>query len=61
MKKLLLVCALTIFAVLPALAADSPWIGNWKLDPAKSHFIGDTFTYSKAANGMMHFSDGRHY
>lgn len=58
MKKLLLVCALTVFAVLPALAADSPWAGTWTLDLNKSHFTGDTFTYSKAANGMMHFSDG---
>jgi hypothetical protein len=58
MKKLLLVCALAIFAVLPALAADNPWIGTWTLDLNKSHFTGNTFTYSKAANGMMHFSDG---
>jgi hypothetical protein len=58
MKKLLLVCALAAFAVLPALAADNPWVGTWKLDPAKSHFTGDTFTYSKNADGMMHFSDG---
>lgn len=58
MKKLSLVCALVFFAALPALAAENPWIGTWKLDPAKSHFTGDTFTYSKAANGMMHYSDG---
>jgi hypothetical protein len=41
-----------------AFAADSPWVGTWKLDPAKSHFTGDTFTYSKAANGLMRYSDG---
>lgn len=58
MKKLILACALAAFAALPALAADNPWIGTWKLDTAKSHFTGDTFTFSKAANGMMHFSDG---
>ena len=58
MKKFFLVCALTAFAALPSLAADSPWAGTWKLDLAKSNFTGDTFTYSKAANGMMHFSDG---
>src|SRR5271168_948167 len=58
MKKLLLVCALTVFGALPALAADNPWVGTWKLDPAKSHFTGDTFTYSKATNGRIHFSDG---
>jgi hypothetical protein len=58
MKKLLLVCALTIFAIVPAFAADNPWVGTWKLDIAKSTFTGNTFTYSKTANGMMHYSDG---
>src|SRR5271170_5840362 len=58
MKKLLLVCALAFVAVLPAIAADNPWVGTWKLDIAKSTFTGDTFTYSKTANGMMHYSDG---
>jgi hypothetical protein len=43
---------------LPALAADSPFTGTWKLDPSKSHLTGDTFTYSKAPNGMMHYDDG---
>ena len=41
-----------------ALAADSPWNGTWNLDKAKSHFAGDTFSFSKAANGMVHYSDG---
>ena len=49
----------TIAAVtLPALAADNPWFGTWKLDPAKSHMTGDTFTYSKVAGGMDHYSNG---
>lgn len=43
---------------MPAFAADNPWFGTWKLDPAKSHMTGDTFTYSKTANGMDHFSNG---
>lgn len=58
MKRLFLAFSLAAFAVLPALAADNPWVGTWKLDPAKSHFTGDTFAYSEAPNGMMHFSDG---
>jgi hypothetical protein len=58
MKRSLLICALMLLAIAPAFAADSPWVGTWKLDPSKSHFTGDTFTYSKASNGMMHFSDG---
>jgi hypothetical protein len=56
-RKLLcvaLLCATTGFAV----AAENPWVGTWKLDPAKSHFTGDTFTYSKTPKGMMHYSDG---
>jgi hypothetical protein len=58
MKKLLLVCACFALFTLSSFAAENPWAGTWKLDVAKSHFTGDTFTYSKAANGMMHYSDG---
>ena len=58
MKALILSCSLAAFACGTALAAESPWVGTWKLDVAKSNFTGDTFTYSKGANGLMHFSDG---
>jgi hypothetical protein len=58
MRKFLLALALLAVPVLSAAAADNPWVGSWKLDPAKSQFTGDTFTYSKAANGLLHFSDG---
>ena len=58
MKKLLLACALFATSFLSALAADNPWIGTWKLDLAKSQFTGETFSYSKSANGLMHYSDG---
>src|SRR5215475_6461373 len=58
MKALTLSLSLAAFACGSALAADSPWVGTWKLDPAKSHFTGDTFSYSKAANGMLRYSDG---
>ncbi len=58
MKKALLILCLTASCALPALAAENLWLGTWKLDVAKSHFTGDTFTYSKAADGKMHFSDG---
>ena len=48
-----------LFALtLSAFAADSPWSGTWKLDPAKSKFTGDTFTFSRSADGMMHYSNG---
>lgn len=58
MKKLLLACALFSLTSLCAIAADNPFTGTWKLDLAKSHFTGDTFTYTKTASGMMHYSDG---
>ncbi len=58
MRKLVLAAALCTLSSLTALAAENPWAGTWKLNPAKSHFTGETFTYSRSANGMMHYSDG---
>jgi hypothetical protein len=58
MRKLLLTAAVLALSALSVRAADSPWAGNWKLDPAKSKFTGETFTWSKTANGMYHYSDG---
>jgi len=56
--KALMLCSLAALTCGSALAADSPWVGTWKLDPAKSHFTGDTFSYSQAANGMLRYADG---
>jgi hypothetical protein len=51
MKRLLslaMVCtALTLTAQTP-----SPWNGTWKLDRAKSHLTGSTYTLSKGPDGM---------
>jgi len=58
MRKLLLAAALVVLPVVSALGAGNPWVGTWKLDLAKSMFTGDTFTYSKSANGLYHYSDG---
>ena len=58
MKKLLLACVMLVLPSLAALAAENPWVGTWKLDPSKSHLVGDTFDYSKAKNGLIHYSDG---
>jgi hypothetical protein len=52
------VLCMTAAVAVPAFAADNPWFGTWKLDPSKSHMTGDTFTYSKTASGMNHFSNG---
>lgn len=46
------------WTTLPVFADNNPWVGTWKLDKAKSHLAGQTFTYSKGANGLDHFSDG---
>jgi hypothetical protein len=58
MKKIMLAIAVVALSAVSAAAADNPWTGKWKLDLTKSDFAGDTFTYSQAANGMYHFSDG---
>ncbi len=41
-----------------AFAAESPWVGTWKLDKAKSQLTGETFTVSKKPNGAMHLDSG---
>ncbi len=58
MKKILLLCALLALPAGAVLAADSPWTGTWKLDAAKSHFTGQTFTYSKGPGDLLHYEDG---
>lgn len=57
MKVTLLLCSLL---TLPCgvMAAESPWTGTWKLDPAQSHLAGDTFSYSKGPGDQLHYSDG---
>lgn len=40
------------------LAVGSPWNGTWKLNEAKSHMTGDTFTYSQAPGGKTRYSNG---
>ncbi|HEY8051497.1 MAG TPA: hypothetical protein VIE42_01665 [Steroidobacteraceae bacterium] len=41
-----------------ASTADSPWTGTWRLDAARSHFTGQTFTYSKSPGQLLHYDDG---
>jgi hypothetical protein len=40
-----------------ALAADSPFAGNWKLNIEKSKLAGSTFTYTATATGFQ-YSNG---
>jgi hypothetical protein len=58
MKMTLILCSVLALQTGSALAADSPWSGTWKLDPAQSHFTGDTFTLAKGPGNMLHYSDG---
>jgi hypothetical protein len=58
MKKLLLACVMLVLPSFGAFAAESPWVGTWKLDPSKGHLVGDTFDYTKTKNGLIHYSDG---
>jgi hypothetical protein len=34
-------------------AADAPWVGKWKLNPAKSQLTGETLTIEKTSSGMI--------
>lgn len=42
-------------------AADSPFIGTWKLNPAKSKFTGESMTFEKTADGMRFSAAGESY
>jgi len=40
-----------------AAATGNPLAGTWKLNPAKSRFTGDTFTYTATASGFHYTND----
>lgn len=46
-------CLLAIVSCCALAGAQSAFVGNWKLNQAKSHLTGDTVTYSTAADGTM--------
>jgi len=48
--------ALSLSAAIPAVA-QSPWNGTWKLNQAKSHMTGQSYTVTKNGN-MYHYTDG---
>jgi hypothetical protein len=55
------ISALTLAAALAvsgAAFAESPFVGFWKMDVAKSSFTGDTMTYTKTATGYRYFNGG---
>jgi hypothetical protein len=42
-------------------AADSPWDGTWKFNPAKSKLTGYTFSYKALPGGKLQFSNGAQF
>jgi hypothetical protein len=52
-------CATALaLSAIPCFAAGSSWDGTWKLNQAKSHLTGDTFTIEAKGHGMLHYSNG---
>jgi hypothetical protein len=47
---------LVAFGAIAIAAADPPYVGKWKFNPAKSTLTGDTVTIENSADGMMQFS-----
>jgi hypothetical protein len=42
-------------------AADSPWDGTWKLNPAKSKLTGYTFSYKALPGGKLQYDNGAQF
>ena len=40
-----------------SVAADAPYAGTWKFNPAKSQLAGDTVTFKKLPDGMLQFDN----
>ena len=49
----LLGCLLFLIGAASFAVAENPFVGNWKLDPAKSHLAGSTMKFSSTGNGMI--------
>ena len=59
LKRLILLIAAALGAMM---AADSPFVGKWKLNPAKSQFAGTTTTYETLPSGEMQMTaEGQSY
>jgi hypothetical protein len=53
--------SLFLFAVCTVAAADLPYIGKWKLNPAKSDFTGTTITYAQRGTEIEYTEQGQSY
>ena len=56
--SLLLAAAFLTLTAAPALAADSPFVGSWKINIAKSSLQGDTFSDKSLPGGKFEYSYG---
>jgi len=61
-RSVVLVLGLVGLGAVQLLAADPPYAGTWKLNPAKSNFGETTVTYEEMAGGLMKVTaDGQSY
>jgi hypothetical protein len=51
--RIVAVCALVLALAGGLTAADNPFAGTWKLNPAKSKFTGDTMKFEKTPSGEI--------
>jgi len=49
-----------LFAAGTAFAADNPWVGTWKMDPAQSKLTGDTIHFASGTDGEMTYTEEGH-
>ncbi|HUI56422.1 MAG TPA: hypothetical protein VLY04_15715 [Bryobacteraceae bacterium] len=54
--------SILLAAIWVMMAAESPFVGKWKLNPAKSQFAGTTTTYEQLPSGEMQMTaEGQSY
>lgn len=47
------VCLFALLGAAGSVAAENPFAGTWKLNPAKSHLTGDTMEFADAGSGAI--------
>ena len=49
-------CLIVLLLATGLAAAENPFAGTWKLNPAKSKFTGDTMKFERTSSGEIHWS-----
>jgi hypothetical protein len=57
-RTIVLLVVLGVAATAVILAADAPYMGKWKLNPAKSQLTGETMAFDKMSSGELRFTSG---